>query len=690
MSRLPRPGFTPLAAAALLALSLTACGGGGGSSTPATPPAASELTLSATGSSATAGGSGVTLTAGLNGTGTINWTLAAGNPGTLSASSGTSVVYTPPALGSLSAAATVTVTATSGSLSKAITLQVAPGESAGLTLLAGTISSNGGSSVDGKGAAARFNFISATAVDSNGVLYVADNVSLRKISADGSVSTVTGITGAADGNLNALGVNNINQLTLLADGTLYFSEYTNVFITSHTYGYTTRFRKLTPDGTLTTLASVPAQTLSLKLAAGADGALYTYDPCAIYTLDSAGKQTLLAGGTCALAQAGIDGTGTAAQFATLQGVRVAADGTLYAYDYSGLRKITKSGVVTTLAGASNTTGLTLDAQGAPLLLSNSGAPSSYQISKYSNGALTPLYTVGTVGDVYRQGALQLQAMPDGSVITSDGKGVSRIGSDGKATLLAGLRDDSQDVSVNAKGELARFVKPGLLAADKSGNIYSVENVGNYTASETIRKTTPDGTVSTVIDGQLGVIVTGMVVTPANALVVSVRNADNSYGGAIYQIGSDGAITLIAGVPGGYSTPQQVDGQGANARFGQPTLAGVDSAGNLYAYDLTTSGSQATSIRQITSLGAVSTIASLPAGLGAAPDGNTYQLVDGKAVYRVTPAGVRTLVAGDENGVNAILPGALPAQLYQAGSIVALDARHFAIAAGNGIYKLVLP
>jgi len=83
-----------------LGLMLAACGGGGGGATsaPATPvtPAATELTLGTTASDVASGGAAVTLTATLNGTGTVSWALAAGNPGTLSATTGASVNYTPP------------------------------------------------------------------------------------------------------------------------------------------------------------------------------------------------------------------------------------------------------------------------------------------------------------------------------------------------------------------------------------------------------------------------------------------------------------------------------------------------------------------------------------------------------------------------------------------------------------------
>ncbi|MEO5935260.1 MAG: hypothetical protein ABIQ08_17130, partial [Duganella sp.] len=185
--------------ALLVAAALAACGGGSDA-----PPAAtaSELTIGAATTTVTAGAAAVTLTAGLNGPGTVSWSLAAGSAGTLSAATGATVSYLPPALGSIGAATSVTITATSGSLSKNIVLQLAPGPlTAGLTLLAGNISSQ--FILDGAGAAARFASIRSLQADQQGGFYVfdagpADTVfdgafryRLRHVAADGQVATLS-------------------------------------------------------------------------------------------------------------------------------------------------------------------------------------------------------------------------------------------------------------------------------------------------------------------------------------------------------------------------------------------------------------------------------------------------------------------------------------------------------------------
>jgi len=96
---------------------LTACPGGGGGTTP-------TLRVSPTTATLTAGTGNQTFNATLsNTTGTINWALSP-NLGTLSAATGTSVTYTPPA--TVASSTTVQLTATSGSLTATANITVNP------------------------------------------------------------------------------------------------------------------------------------------------------------------------------------------------------------------------------------------------------------------------------------------------------------------------------------------------------------------------------------------------------------------------------------------------------------------------------------------------------------------------------------------------------------------------------------
>lgn len=112
---------------------LSACGGGSGDSSPppaptpppAPPPVATTITLSSPTLRTHAGGSAIPLSATLSNGATVRWQLAAGAPGALSADTGGTVRYLPPA-GALSAPAAVTVSASGDGASAALTLAVTP------------------------------------------------------------------------------------------------------------------------------------------------------------------------------------------------------------------------------------------------------------------------------------------------------------------------------------------------------------------------------------------------------------------------------------------------------------------------------------------------------------------------------------------------------------------------------------
>ncbi|MNK28389.1 Serine/threonine-protein kinase PknD [compost metagenome] len=163
---------------------------------------------------------------------------------------------------------------------------------------------------DGVGTYAKFNSPWKVAVDLQGNIIVADrdNFKIRKITPDGTVSTLAGSTaGFADGIGNAAKF--MQPLDVVADGE------GNVYVADNTAH---RIRKVTPSGTVTTLAG--------------DG--------------TAGF---------------LDGTGTQAKFRNPSGLTLDQQGNIIVADRLNhrIRKITPAGIVTTVAGA-GTTGL-LDA-----------------------------------------------------------------------------------------------------------------------------------------------------------------------------------------------------------------------------------------------------------------------------------------------------------------------------------------
>jgi streptogramin lyase len=176
-------------------------------------------------------------------------------------------------------------------------------------IASGTVSTLAGSGTAGydnsSGTAAQFNTPTGVAVDTSGNVYVADmaNNRIRKITPQGAVSTFAGsgsegLVNSVNGNGSAAQFNQPFGVAVDRFGNVYVADHGNHCI-----------RKISPSGGVSTLA---------------------------------GK------GTAGFA----DGTGTAAQFNTPNGVAVDRFGYVYVSDYGNnrIRKITPQGVVSTLAG----------------------------------------------------------------------------------------------------------------------------------------------------------------------------------------------------------------------------------------------------------------------------------------------------------------------------------------------------
>jgi len=122
------------------------------------------------------------------------------------------------------------------------------GPSAGITVLAGDAATSGSS--DNKGAAARFNTPRGLAIDANGNVYVADqlNYAIRKVAPDGTVSTFAGQRGASgttDNQGNKARFTQPTAITIDGNSDLYVTDGTAI-------------RKITPDGTVSTVITFAA------------------------------------------------------------------------------------------------------------------------------------------------------------------------------------------------------------------------------------------------------------------------------------------------------------------------------------------------------------------------------------------------------------------------------------------------
>jgi sugar lactone lactonase YvrE len=229
-----------------------------------------------------------------------------------------------------------------------------------------------------------------------------------------------------------------------------------------------------------------------------------------------------------------------------------SSGVMYVIDENShsIRKVTSSGVVSTLAGR-GTTGST----------NGTGTNASFY---YPSGV-----AVDSSGNIY--------------VADQGNHRIRKITSAGVVTTLAG---NSQGYS-DGTGTNASFNAPYGVAVDSVGTVYVADANNNR-----IRKITPLGVVTTFASGFSGPI--GIIVDSSGNVYVSEHGSSHR----IYKITSAGVVSTLAGNSQGYS-----DGTGTNTSFNAPWGLAVDSSGNLYVGDYTNNR-----IRKITSAGVVTTLA----------------------------------------------------------------------------------
>lgn len=244
--------------------------------------------------------------------------------------------------------------------------------------------------------------------------------------------------------------------------------------------------------------------------------------------------------------------GSPGQFNGPRGVAVDSTGNVFVADYgnSTIRKVSPSGVVSTLAGLAGTTG------------SADGTGSSARFN-YPFGI-----AVDSAGIVY---------VGDGANNT-----VRKVTPDGTVSTLAGLAGNSG--SADGTGSGARFSAPRGVAVDSAGSVFVADSGNN-----TIRKITPVGVVTTIagLAGAAGsadgACTDARFNGPRGLAFDAVGNlyvGDDS-NQTVRVIAPSGTVSTLAGLAGTIGTS---DGVGSDARFNNPCGVAVDPAGNLYVAD----------------------------------------------------------------------------------------------------------
>jgi hypothetical protein len=263
--------------------------------------------------------------------------------------------------------------------------------------------------------------------------------------------------GSADGTGGSASFTGPLGIAVGPDGNLFVTDQANKTV-----------RKITPEGVVTTFAGSvdnygeaadgtgPAARFTSALdgiAVDKDGNVYVADYCAIRKITPAGVVTTFAGSI--LSSGYVDGTGTDARFRGPSGLAVDNAGNIYVADAYTVRKITPDAVVTTLAGADESSG----------------------------------FADGIGGAAQFNRVLGVAVDSDGNVFVTDGtpsNSIRKVTSEGVVTTIAGIGDNSSPPvssgSADGTGDVARFNFAEGIAVDAEGNLYVADSDNN-----TIRK-----------------------------------------------------------------------------------------------------------------------------------------------------------------------------------------------------------
>jgi len=494
------------------------------------------------------------------------------------------------------------------------------------------------------GAGANFNRPEGLTVDNSGNVYVADeaNSLIKKITPGGIVTTFagSGIASFADGTGAGAFFHNPADVVADAAGNLYVADANN-----H------RIRKITSAGVVTTIAG--------------DG-----------TVGHA------------------DGTGTAATFRMPSGIAIDAVGNLYVADSGNslIRKISTSGVVTTLAGSSTTgkangTGTAASFNG-PIGIAVDVAGNVYVADSYNNlirkitttRVVTTLAGSGALGDADGTGTAASFKDPigmridiDGNLYVTDAQNnkIRKITPVGVVTTVAGkLTLGSADGDLGT----ATFNTPFGMAIDANGNLYVGDTNNNLIrkiAADffTIDKPLPPGLVFDTHTGDISG--TPTAVTAAANYTITAYNAAGNYATVVNIEVKKNSVTPTGAPKISYQTPQvytmnsaitplvpqNTGGAVPAAVYGKVTSVKgsgnssivygltTDGAGNIYYSDYGNN-----EVRKITPAGVLSTVGNThfnyPVDVAVDAAGNVYVAeFEGNKISKITPGGAVSTIAG---------------------------------------------
>jgi streptogramin lyase len=281
---------------------------------------------------------------------------------------------------------------------------------------------------DGPRGLAQFALPRGVAADVAGNVYVAEATAVRKINANGQVTTLAGALGQpgwVDGPTNVARFDGATGIAPDSSGNLYVTERNNHAV-----------RKITPAGLVSTLWGGPQSTL-IPEGVTVDNADIVYVPDR--RTGYVWRYTAQIGWSPLT-----DSSGSPARFGDPRGVAVDGQGNVYVAIYqNAILRLTPGGKLSTLAGV---------------------------IGQWGN------YEDGTGSSARISGPRDLAFDKDGGLLFLDNCRLRRVTPDGVVTTLAG--DIYEVGNMDGTGRAVRFgsleVKPSGLACDAAGRVYVVD------------------------------------------------------------------------------------------------------------------------------------------------------------------------------------------------------------------------
>jgi sugar lactone lactonase YvrE len=454
-----------------------------------------------------------------------------------------------------------------------------------LVLLSGTVGTN-------------FHIPWGMAAEGSGDLIVSDsyNNTIRKISRNGSVSTIagTGADGLTNGPARTASFRQPIGVAAGLHGEIYVADTANHVIRKIDAGIVTTFAGSGEFAVQDGDATHASFEFPTGIAIDHHGNLLVSDSRSetVRMISPGGTVSTIAGS----GEPGfIDGSGKSAQFSSPGGIAIAPDGSIYVADEenNAIRKMSPIGEVTVFAGngkKGNADGvgseatfnypidLALDSVGNVFVLDQRNhlirkISAAGVVSKFATTSPSEYeFAYGITSDKY-----------DNLYISYNSGIVRKVSTSGEFVAIAG---PGQSGLVNGPVGVSRLAQPSGLATDRNGNVY-VADFGN----KVIRKVFPDGrTVIFAGSGKMGhddgIAAEASFSSPTALAVDSKGNVYVSDEVVVRKISPDGAVTTVAGQAkfNQLGDNNTVDGPALKARFSGLGGLAVDKNDNIYVAD----------------------------------------------------------------------------------------------------------